>query len=429
VGCDGAAALQTLLTPREEVTANISNSDIISRIKDVWQLSRSKPLLVHIKGHKDKHNVELTRLEKMNVLMDKLATLTATECPQRFDEVLLPDIGLPPVYYQGCITGQLTKTVYHKITAKSLLDYMANRVFINPIEQSSVCWDALRYARARVSLSINLFMTKWISNTVATGMVMQQRKHRVFNRCPRCNNWGEDRQHILICWDIRAKVIWDRQIKKLNALLVQEQTHPDIIGYIIHSLTTFRNQQRRQYPGHIFDWQKEQEDISMMNFIMGFMGTKLINFQHQHYRNIGSRKGGIPWAGKLIIQCWTLIHSMWLGRNHVLHQKEIINSLSGHILLDIAVEQEYELGCAQLPTVLHKWFRKTKEQLLNETVDYKRGWLLLIRSAKESMNIAEYNIFSSSKTLRRWIGLPSPNLKKKKKTKTVHTLTSVVRLK
>jgi hypothetical protein len=35
---------------------------------------------------------------------------------------------------------------------------------------------------------------------------------------------------------------------------------------------------------------------------------------------------------------------MWIGRNDVLHKKEIINALSGQCLLDIEVEREYDDG-------------------------------------------------------------------------------------
>jgi hypothetical protein len=137
----------------------------------------------------------------------------------------------------------------------------------------------------------------------------------------------------------------------------------------------------------------------------GFISQTMVDTQQQYYRQVGSRKGGTQWAAKLISRMWSLMHGMWLGRNDVLHQKEIINSISGGILLDIAIEQEYDLGYQDLPQIMHKWFWKPKAQLLQETTEYKKGWLLLIRSVRESLQIAEYNIFTSSQALRQWIGL------------------------
>jgi hypothetical protein len=365
-----------------------------------------KPLPIHIEGHKDETSHALTRMEQMNIMMDKLATLTATTFPPRPDNRPLSGIGITRVSYNNqLITGNLSKALYTKITSKSLFTYMNSQVFPQPLERADICWDAIQYARDRTTLNINIFISKWISNTVATGVVMQRRKHRVFNRCPRCNHWGEDREHILVCWDTRAKVIWEGQIKKLHAALIQEDTHQNIIEFIMNGLSAFRNRKEQNIPHSNMEWKMEQKRISMMNLLIGFISQCMVSYQSQYYHQIGSRKGGTQWAGKLILNTWGILHGMWLGRNDVLHQKAIINSLSGAILLDIAVEQEYDQGCEGLPQIMHKWFRKPKEQLLKESVEYKKGWLLLIKSVKESLNIAEYNIFSLSTSLRRWTGL------------------------
>jgi hypothetical protein len=42
---------------------------------------------------------------------------------------------------------------------------------------------------------------------------------------------------------------------------------------------------------------------------------------------------------------------------------------------------------------------------LDQSTEYKKGWLLIVRTIKESLKIAEYSIFSSSRSLRRWIGM------------------------
>jgi hypothetical protein len=96
---------------------------------------------------------------------------------------------------------------------------------------------------------------------------------------------------------------------------------------------------------------------------------------------------------------------MWLGRNDVLHRKDIINNISGQCLLDIEIEREYEAGYEELPTVVHKWFQQSKEQLLVRSIEYKKGWLLIVKMVKEARQIADYSIFTSSAALRRWIGL------------------------
>ena len=189
---------------------------------------------------------------------------------------------------------------------------------------------------------------------------------------------------------------------------MNEHTHPEVLEFIMKGLTGLRKQKEYSCTQEAPEWKMVNNRISMMNFMAGVISQQMVSLQNAYYRQLGSRKGGVQWAGKVILKTWGILHAMWIGRNEVLHQKATINSLSGEHLLDVVVEQEYELGCEGLPETMHKWFRKSKEQLLNESVEYKKGWLLLVKSVKESLQIAEYNIFSSSRTLRRWIGL-SPN--------------------
>jgi hypothetical protein len=129
----------------------------------------------------------------------------------------------------------------------------------------------------------------------------------------------------------------------------------------------------------------------------------LITHQQAHYTAISSRKSATVWATHIILQMWTITRNMWLGRCAALHQKSVINSTVSAQLLDMEIEQEYEAGCKNLPESVRKWFRPTKEHILSQSLQYKKGWLLIVKSVKESMEIADYSIFASSCPLRRWI--------------------------
>lgn len=163
----------------------------------------------------------------------------------------------------------------------------------------------------------------------------------------------------------------------------------------------------RQHRQHTYRqlWAIDQDTIGWENFLSGLMHQHLINRQQEHYREIGSRKGATRWAANIILQVWSITRNMWLGRCSAQHKKSIIHTTISDHLLDIEIEKEYDEGCANLPEGIRKWFCPTKEFILGQSQQYKRGWLLIIRSTKESLQIAEYiSIFSSSQTLRRWIG-------------------------
>jgi Reverse transcriptase (RNA-dependent DNA polymerase). len=77
IACDGLSALNVLTTPKETITANSPHADLQSIIVDLWAESATKPLPVHVKGHQDTTGRSLNRLEELNVMMDRLAKLTA----------------------------------------------------------------------------------------------------------------------------------------------------------------------------------------------------------------------------------------------------------------------------------------------------------------------------------------------------------------
>lgn len=98
---------------------------------------------------------------------------------------------------------------------------------------------------------------------------------------------------------------------------------------------------------------------------------------------------------------------MWYGRNAVKHNKQTINHSLGVHLLDIEIEREYDAGYQDLPATIHKWYQPSKEEILSKSVEYKKGWLVIVKSVKESMQVADYGIFASLHTLRKWVGLQS----------------------
>jgi hypothetical protein len=230
IGCDGQAALQVLNTCKEEVNANSQHADLKSLVVTVWSSTNVTPLTVHIKGHQEEHTHHLNRMEKMNIMMDKLATMTAkVPLPHRYKAPVLPEVGIRRVEYKNrTIRGNLQKTLYNALVGDQLKNYYDSKLFSTPGTVNTIDFHAFKHARAQTSVGINKFVTKWVSNTLATGVILQNRNHRIFNRCPRCNEWGEDRLHIIICWDIRAKIIWEKGYNTLQQLLQKLHTNPEI---------------------------------------------------------------------------------------------------------------------------------------------------------------------------------------------------------
>jgi hypothetical protein len=311
----------------------------------------------------------LNRLEQLNIMMDNLAKLTATHCQDQHTPITIPQIGIQTVKHEGHIlSGNLYRTLYHKITSKQAWEYISQKSFQPPQAFTLVNMTAFEKARKNSTTTMNIFISKWISDTLATGIVMQRRQHRIFNRCPRCNHWGEDRLHLVVCWDTRANMVWRHHMEKLSKLLNKEHTHPDISQFLVQGLEDFRTHPRRhntQGP----PWKEEIGHIGWFNVISGFIGCSIITQQDNHYKRLGLLRTGTGWASKLIQHLWNMIYHLWINRNEILHQKEVINSISGEALLDIEIEKEYDQGYQNLPAVVHKWFKLSKDQLLRQSTE------------------------------------------------------------
>jgi hypothetical protein len=397
IACDGLSALNVLTTNKDDISANSLNADLQSLIADIWAEIPTRPFPLHVKGHQDETGTTLNRLEQLNIMMDSLARLTALERRPLGVSLSIPPLGLQSVWYKGDrIPGNLYRSLYNKIASDQIWNYFSTKLFSSPQVLPLIHTSAFHRARNTSATSLNIFISKWLSNTLATGLVMQRRQHRVFNRCPRCNHWGEDRLHIVICWDVRATIVWKKQIDTLTNLLHQEYTAPEIQQFLLTGLQEFRKHPRQNSPEPPL-WKTETSQIGWLNTISGFLSHSIVQRQDDHYKRLGMLRTGAGWASKLIRQFWHIIHQLWVNHNEILHQKGVIHSISGAALLDIEIEREYDLGCQNLPATLHRWYNMPKDQLLRQSIEYKKGWLLLIKTVKESMQIEEYSIFASSR--------------------------------
>lgn len=138
----------------------------------------------------DATNEQLMRLKHMNVLMDGLAKNTALLRPPRTTLQNLGNIGIPQVYHDDkVLVGPLQKSLCYAFTTERHLQYLDGKL---NIDHTQLGWMAFKKARTASGMATNTFNSKWLSNTVPTGKVLQLRHHSIMNRCPQCNHWGED---------------------------------------------------------------------------------------------------------------------------------------------------------------------------------------------------------------------------------------------
>ena len=96
--------------------------------------------------------------------------------------------------------------------------------------------------------------------------------------------------------------------------------------------------------------------------------------QQEYYTWLQRHNTGKRWTTTLIKKLWEILWNMWEHRNGELTNPESPASLREHARLDLLITLEYE-DIISLAIKDRRWFRRSKEAIATETIDYKTQWL------------------------------------------------------
>ena len=418
IACDGKSALfKSLVISRPHFSTRHKCYDIISRIIEVKESLRCQISPYHVRGHQDSKRKKLNRIEKLNVRMDKLAedilrtvVNTNADIP---DALPKSQLGIIQVDYEDVpITSLLSSTLQNFIAQDRLMDWWKYKGRLkSDREISEIDWNVMKCTMTEASFAMGRFMTKWVSHQIAVGKVMEYRKARDCNDCPRCGHPHENTLHVLRCRHIDSRKKWRRGIKELRKWLLQRQTEEKLVEGLIQTLKQFNK------PGNFDsfipnglneDAQRcfeAQAKIGWTGFLEGMLVNQWAEFQDIHYKKRGSRKSGHRWAVELSKKLWRLVFSMWDHRNNALFAKGKVDKLSGIDKVKTAIAEERSRGIGTLDPSFRPYFALSTETFAKMKSINLRRWLSLIRQAREDQGIEYADEFSTSFALRDWIGL------------------------
>ena len=385
VACDGLGAIQ-------QVDPNILTSstkkrdfDLIALIKHNWKSSAITPSTKHVKGHQDTTSATLTPLEHLNCVMDRNAKQIARKA---INEQLQSPPSLPTSLGFGTITcnstsitSNLQSSLYEQITTMRLLNRLAS-IDDEGSDLNVIPLHLQSYATARkeVSLSMKIFITKWISGDTATGKVMKRRKKRLISNCPSCDAPDEDLRHILTCPSNISSSYRNKLLANLIDWLKKSHTHPKIVNFINIGLSNwFSTNKKNDWPpdSDIFsdcpiinEALRTQLRIGWFYFICGFLSSDFVKLQSTYFMSRGFKISTNRWATNLIKQLWSFLHAIWVFRNECLHQNDSVHKLTRSILLKQAITSEYNNGIGLLPHTYSSFFHLPLQQLLRKNISY-----------------------------------------------------------
>ena len=413
--CDGLAALNKVGICKEYIKTSGKHVDLISIITSLWTSSSFTPTTEHIYAHQDENNVSpLSMKANLNCKMDSIAKVIAQLqiANRRNISFMKSGLGLGTVMLgKTIIASRMQSSLYTSIMPKKLVAWLANKYNFTPSSfQSNIEWYTLNKARRESSLPLKIFMTKWISEDIASGVVMVRRKQRMHSNCPMCNLPGENTTHILQCQHSTICTLRIDLLSELKVWLASKDTDPDIINFIHKGLTAWFNSDSADI-GHNLDMElltafRSQLLIGWEATLHGFLSHKLVSCQKSYYTQIGSRKLGTRWGIQLITKLWNIIYHHWIHRNNLLHKSNAYDILSGREHLEEAVFVEYSAGLDNLPYIYAPYFLTTLEDLFAKDAKHIKQWFLVIRSGREASGTVIYtDKCSTDPSFRNWIGL------------------------
>ena len=421
VACDGLGAIRQVDSNTLTVSSNKKDFDLISLIKDSWNESSIIPTTKHVKGHQDTTSVTLTPMEHLNCVMDHDAKRIARRAIKNHTR---PPTSLPTSLGFGTvtcssttITSNLQSSLYRQITTNNLLKWLAyNDEEGSEIDVIPLHLQSYTTARKESSLSMKLFITKWISGDTATGRMMKRRKKRLLSNCPICDATDEHIRHILKCSSNKASSYRKKLLENLNDWLKKSHTHPKIVNFINRGLSKWfstNNQIHWSPESEIFsdcpiinNALRSQLRIGWFYFLCGFISSELVQLQSTYFLSRGLKKSPNRWSSNLIKQLWSLLHAIWIFRNECLHENDSIHKITRSILLKQSITSEYNCGLGLLPHTYSSYFHLPLQQLQNKNIAYLKRWFLIIRSGREGHNgNICHDIFSSNGPLRQWVKL------------------------
>lgn len=332
-------------------------------------------------GHQDKHiSYEFLDLwGQLNVQMDSLAKVYWNESHTL----------VPPFYPESTFGWSLwigtrklsswnRQALYDHAKSIALLDHWSERRKIPQQLIRSIDWEAGKDAIKKLGLNKALWIPKWLGGFAPVGKVQQRNQVQDHAECPRCSAF-ETTEHILTCPAPNAQRQWDSSMATLQEWLTKALTLPDLQKAILSRLQTVRNPTEAM-PVPSYSWPGlnalilKQDAVGWRNFMEGGILQAWAAKQQSYYDWLARRNTGKRWITTLIKKLWEISWNMWEQRNGELKNPESPASLREHARLDTAIAQEY-----MHPTTLAKrdrrWFRRPKEVLFTEALEYKQQWL------------------------------------------------------
>jgi len=378
VFCDGKSALGRAASS-SPVSITEPHSDLITAIHNLRHRIKWNVTFTHVRGHQDGgHPTVLSREAMLNVEMDSRAKAK-----------LGPGTGSMAIPYEGwaCyieakkIIKQWMLTLREHINGAKILQYWKQKERFGDGTAEQVDWDAIRRAMTDTTWRRRKWVTKFATGDFAHGKNMRRWRFRTVSNCPRCNQDGEDKQHILRCPAPTAQQRWNIALQELEGWLRSAKTDPKLAEAIIAGLRGWYSGDQLipmpNLPAVI-----QQNQLGWALLLEGGLSRMWQTEQAKFWTTIKTRKSSKRWVSELIKKLWEISWDLWTHRNEELHSSD---TARGQILehdVNTRIAQAYQSGSRELPRDALHLIQAPQERVLEQPLITKQLWLDTWEAAK-----------------------------------------------
>ena len=195
-------------------------------------------------------------------------------------------------------------------------------------------------------------------------------------------------------------------MSKLAEFMNKRQTYDKISTCILSRLRSWHDNSAYEefhfLPPTVTQAVEDQDSISWSNFLSDLWSTRWAEAQQSYYVWLGRRQTGRRWAISIIKLLVNIVWDMWSHRNGLIHAPTNKRTLKAVSLLDEAIREEMNRGCASLPQSVHHYFDTDLATLLSKPLPFKRNWLSTIDTARQ-LELEDIPENINRGPLRKWL--------------------------
>ena len=414
IACDNDASL--LHSIKYDTPARVTNGsvDILWAIWKIKQRLRPLKLIpVHVKGHQDRFTTNLTRVESLNVMVDRRAEVFRhfIERHENYEYSELHKYFRYGIYIDGThITSHIDDSLRNWIQMQPLKKFLNSTHALPLTAFDNVDWNSVEKATTSLTASRRLWLTKFASGFCGVASKMKSCGYWDDDVCPLCGLTVENTKHVLQCTHQDIDEKYQVSTKKLLEWMRKNDTAPNLIHLVELILRarytrTFTSCIPAEMHGSaIHRLAISQDEIGIHNFYLGRITQEWKKFQTQYYMTSNSHRSARSWAYRFVLQLYKFTHSVWTKRCELVHDddKDRLDEME-HEKLNQAIIEQYNMGPREVRECHRTMFDYPLEDIVQWEVKDKKFWLLKITSSRDFVTNQESNMYDGMRDImRRW---------------------------